>query len=290
MQKYDYDCLMREVGRLEERYAGKLEVGVAGESVCGRKLVTLSVGQGEKTLFMLGTHHGREYVTAAYLMRLCENYLETAEEVLFQRCRLVLLPMVNPDGAELSIRGEVAADDRQRRMPRLNGTYSSWKANANGVDLNRNYPCLWERKAVLIDEPASEMYNGPRAASEPEVRAVMCFTEQLAPDLAVTMHTKGEEIYYADANTPEVAAESLKYAERIRALTGYRIMPSSRDAAVYAAGYENWFRERFRKPCLLLEAGRYDGPEPFRERLFETEIWQKLGKVGTELLFLLISV
>lgn len=287
MRKYDYNCMMRDLHALREKYPA-LRTGSAGYSVCGRELPWMAAGRGKKTLLMLGTHHGREYVASMFLMRLMEEHLACGEEELFRGAQLVMIPMVNPDGAELSIHGENAADKRIAAMPRRWGDYASWKANANGVDLNRNYPCLWEKKQVIIGEPASEMYNGPRPASEPEVRAVMAFAEELSADLAVTMHTKGEEILYGDANTPHLWAESRAYAEVIAGCSGYAILPPSLDPAVYGAGFENWFRERFSRPCILVEAGRYDGPQPFREERFEREIWQKLGKIGRELLFRLI--
>ena len=287
MRKYDYNCLLKDVHMLRERFP-QLRTGIAGYSAQGRKLLRLSAGEGEKTLLMLGAHHGREYVTALFLMRLMEEHLLRNDGELMRNTKLVILPMVNPDGVELSIHGEWAADERILAMPRLNGTFAAWKANANGVDLNRNYPCLWEQKRVIIEEPASEMYNGKYPASEPEVRAVMKFTEELSPYLAVTMHTKGEEIYYGDSNTPELWEESFGCGERIAALSGYTILPPSEDPAVYGAGFENWFRERFSRPCILVEVGVYDGPQPFEERRFDAEIWQKLKGIGRELLFRMI--
>jgi len=287
MKKYGYECLIRDFDRLAEQYPEKINIGCAGETVLGRKIMYLTVGDGEKTLLMLGAHHGREYITSAFLMRLCGKMLKE-DRGIFAKVRLAMIPMVNPDGVELSIRGEAAADERIIAMPRLKGTYASWKANANGVDLNRNYPCLWERKNVVVSSPASEMYNGPAAATEPEVRAVMRLTEQLDPLLAITLHTKGEEIFWGDSNTTELHEESMKYARRISEISGYRILPPSEDPSIYAAGYENWFRERFRRPCILLEMGRYDGPEPFCEEKFDAEIWQKLKDLGKEMVFMML--
>ena len=281
--KYDYGCLMKDAERLKNQY--ELTTGSAGRSARGRELLWLMAGRGENTLLMLGTHHGREHITSRYLMDVFEDFLKNAPRELTEKNKFVILPMVNPDGAELSIYGEAAADESIAAMPKLHGNYAAWKANANGVDLNRNYPCLWEKKMVEIDCPASESYNGPSAASEPEVRAVMEFTEKLAPRLAVTMHTKGEEIYWGDCNTPELWAESLSYAECIARHSGYALLPPSRDPAVYAAGYENWFRERLRRPCILIEAGRYDGPQPFDERKYGAEIRKKLEKIPQALMF-----
>lgn len=289
LKKYDYRALLGDLQKLKAQFPETLRTEVIGYSAYGRKLVSLSVGTGAKTLLLLGTHHGREYITSAFLMQLCESFLKNAEnQKICKKAKLVILPMINPDGAEISIHGpadfpEIAA------MPLLSGSCSAWKANGNGVDLNRNYPCLWEKKRTIISCPASEMYNGPFAASEPEVRAVMQYTEKISPDLAVTLHTKGEEIYYADANTPDLQKESMEYAALVSARSGYTILPPSQDPAVFAAGYENWFREKFYRPCLLIEAGVYDGPEPFRTERFEVEILKKLQNFERDLLLRLID-
>jgi len=281
---YDHKKLTEDIFALQERYP-VLKVFSAGRSVCGRKLWCLSVGSGERTLFAVGTHHAREYVTAVLLMKSCEELLENYDEILMQRVRVVLLPMLNPDGVEICLYG--TKDEKLAAMPRLSGTYSSWKANGRGVDLNRNYPCLWEKKRIITEVPASEMYNGPCAASEPEVRAVMELSRRLMPQLALTFHTKGEEIYYADENTPQLTEESLRYAWGIAEESGYRILPPSADPAVYAAGYENWFREKIGMPCILIEAGKYDSAEPFKMEEFYPEIWEKLKNVIPKMLFMI---
>lgn len=278
---YDHKRLTEDVFALRERYPA-LEVFSAGRSLCGRELWCMSVGHGERTLLAVGTHHAREYVTAILLMKHCEDLLENYDEKLMQRVRVVFLPMLNPDGVEICMYG--ATDDAVAAMPRLNGTFSSWKANGRGVDLNRNYPCLWEEKCMIVDSPASEMYNGPHSASEPEVRAMMELSRRLMPRLALTFHTKGEEIYYADVNTPLLAEESLRYARVLSEESGYRILPPSADPAVFAAGFENWFRAQIGSPCILIEAGRYDGAEPFDIGKFDAEIWEKLKKTVRRML------
>lgn len=74
----------------------------------------------------------------------------------------VIVPIVNPDGYER----------RKRR-------------NANGVDLNRNFPT----KNWTLGDPRSRMFGGRRSASEPETRAVIRAVERFSPRCIITIHS-----------------------------------------------------------------------------------------------------
>jgi protein MpaA len=73
--------------------------------------------------------------------------------------QLWIVPEMNPDGA--------AANRRQ---------------NADGVDLNRNFPYLW----APISEPV--YYSGPRPESEPETRAAMALVRRVRPAVTIWYH------------------------------------------------------------------------------------------------------
>ena len=61
------------------------------------------------------------------------------------------------------------------------GTARHTRQNAHGVDLNRNYPYHWKRLTGATN-------SGPRAASEPETRAMMAFLRQVRPAYVVSFH------------------------------------------------------------------------------------------------------
>jgi protein MpaA len=127
---------------------------IIGHSVDHRPLVAHRVGDPTAAVRVLvvGDVHGDERAGERIVARL--RRVRTPRGV-----RLYLVRTANPDG--------VAAGTRQ---------------DARGVDLNRNYPWDWR--------PGSRgtYYPGPRAASEPETRALMRLVRRVRPDLAIYYH------------------------------------------------------------------------------------------------------
>ena len=127
--------------RTSERLpAAVVERRVIGHSVRGRELVAWRVGRpgNHDKAVIMSTMHGDERQTRQILLALKDG----AE---IRGIDMWLIPTYNPDGY-------------------ARGT----RKNARGVDLNRNFPYRW----ADLD---GSYESGPRAASEPETRAVMRF-------------------------------------------------------------------------------------------------------------------
>jgi protein MpaA len=127
---------------------------VFGRSVQGRPLVAWAYGPATapRTILVIGVIHGDERagLTIADALRRRE---------VPRGVRLWVVPDLNPDG--------VAADTRQ---------------NADGVDLNRNFPYRWRHSS----DPT--FASGPRPVSEPETRAAMRLVERIHPAVTITYH------------------------------------------------------------------------------------------------------
>ncbi|KHS73255.1 murein peptide amidase A [Pectobacterium brasiliense] len=137
-----------------------------GKSLLGAPLLYFpaELAPSESGLIIAGTH-GDE--TAAVVALSC------ALRTLFsgQRRHHVILA-VNPDGCQLGLR-----------------------ANANGVDLNRNFPASnWQpgktvyRWNSAADERDVELSTGETAGSEPETKALCTLIEKLNPHWVVSFH------------------------------------------------------------------------------------------------------
>jgi predicted deacylase len=282
--KYDYGHMMRDMQKLQKKYGFQTEsIGTTFE---GRDIPMAVLGEGTKKVLLVGAHHGREYITSAYLMRSIEllccisarnTILQGMEtKLLLHDKRICIVPMLNPDGVNISINGPEAAQypKRIRKMRLIGPTYETWKSNANGVDLNRSYPCLFEQKSTLVKSPASELYKGEAPGRESEVVALMRLCDREGFGAAASFHAKGEEIIWADRNSAAKIPEAGKIAEALARVSGYKIMPPSADPAGYSAGFENWFRERYGRPCILIKISPYlDGFIPHPMKDFDFLVW-----------------
>ncbi|HLT50749.1 MAG TPA: M14 family zinc carboxypeptidase [Arenibacter sp.] len=97
----------------------QFQVNKVGESIEGRDLSLISIGNGDTDVFLWSQMHGDEPTATQAIFDLC-NFLGssdfmTEKEEIFKKLKLHFLPMLNPDGAQIF----------QRR-------------NALGIDINRD--------------------------------------------------------------------------------------------------------------------------------------------------------
>lgn len=133
-------------------WVSRVEVG---ESVKGRKIYAYQVGDpdAKKVAVVIGQFHGEEKAgvdTATALI---------SDTRTVRGISLWVIPTLNPDGN--------AADTR---------------ANARGVDLNRNWSYNWKKTST------GRYYSGKKAFSEPESRAVKTFLAKVDPTYVVGLH------------------------------------------------------------------------------------------------------
>lgn len=134
-----------------------------GHSVLGRPLEVWKPAGACKLLIHAGIH-GEEGETTVALSRALRALSEPSPH-----CAVVLA--ANPDGLVRGTRG-----------------------NANGVDLNRNFPTRdWSAEPVMhrptLDAPREvALGTGSGPGSEPETRALIGLIDALAPDAVMALH------------------------------------------------------------------------------------------------------
>ena len=150
----------------------------AGKSVLGRKISVLTLGEAKGGALFAGATHGSEWLTSLVLLRffdeLCSSFERGTRFYGIDPCRalsrrgVAVLPVLNPDGVEINLRGTKAAPACAERLQRLSGgNFARWNANACGVDINHNFEAGWDSLQEM--EHAAGIY-GPAPRQAPVFR------------------------------------------------------------------------------------------------------------------------
>ena len=266
---------------LAERYPF-LTVNEIGETRFGRRIPQAAVGIGPRKILYNAAHHANEWITVPLLLRFLEEYCRAISEngsifgfraqALYQRTKLHLVPVVDPDGVDLVTGGLQTGDPGYAEAAALAQSYpaipfpSGWKANLRGVDLNLNYPARWEQAREIkfaqgYVRPGPRDYVGPAPLSEPESEAMAMLTRLLDPVLTISWHTQGNVIYWKFLNLEPPGAREL--GERFAQVSGYAL-----EDVPYAsgfAGYKDWFIQEYDRPGYTVEVGAGENPLPLSQ-------------------------
>jgi carboxypeptidase A4 len=177
-----WPMLTAEVQRMAADHPDRVRLSSIGKSTLGLDLWMLEIanwaedGQPgfvpldeREVVWVDGGHHSNEYsgvyFALAWAQFLVEQYGQdpTATWILQNR-HTWILPMVNPDGSNA--------------MGRL---------NAHGVNINRNYPVIWDGEG----HDAVMNNRGPSPASEVETRLNIEWLNKTRPDYYASIHCCG---------------------------------------------------------------------------------------------------
>ncbi|RST72741.1 Tat (twin-arginine translocation) pathway signal sequence [Siminovitchia acidinfaciens] len=138
-----YDEMVDILGQLEEQSDGKLDVftlreyGIEeGRSEAGRDLYVAKIGNGDKKVWVQGRIHGGEPYGTNATLRIIENLInekDSSYKEMMKELTMYIIPMYNPDGAELNQRGTILYD-HETGKPKLDE-----RGRQISVDLNRDW-------------------------------------------------------------------------------------------------------------------------------------------------------
>ena len=139
-------------------------------------------------VLLVGGIHGDEYSSVTIIF----DWLEKLHANLGDNFYWRVVPVLNPDGL-------LMPPGKSQRM------------NANGVDLNRNFPSPdWETEAhrywVERTKRNKRRYPGPYALSEPETRWLNAQIDSFEPDAVIAIHAPHGVV---DFDGPKVPPENL---------------------------------------------------------------------------------
>jgi len=178
---------------LEGPRPSTLNVQTIGTSVHGKAIQAVSLGSGQQTVLVIGGLHTGDENPAADLAEQLARYIGQHVKELPSAVRVVFVPRVNPDGY-------------------AGGT----RLNANGVDLNRNWPTAdWASSTTHGDEPVS---GGSAPLSEPETKALHDYIDALAPIVVISLHA------YAAIVEPNESGHAMQLASAYAKASGYKLI------------------------------------------------------------------
>ena len=198
-------------------------------SVVGRPIEVHVFGSGPKTVLVMAGVHGDETSGVEVLRQLVSDLSDLSD-------RAVIMPLVNPDGHEACTR-----------------------QNANGVDINRNFPT----KDFGARPRKKKFFGGKVAASEPETQAILDVVKTYKPRLIISLHESLACVNYNGA--------CVRIARRISKATG---LPAAGDIGYPCPGsMGTYYGMEGRVPVITLELPKGD----FDRSLFANVILDVLG-------------
>ena len=234
---YTPEALRADLESLAGTSRGVVRIAEKGRSSEGREILVVLAGSGPEKVLLWSQMHGDEPTATAALVDLlaflAENRTDPATAHLLARLTLVVVPMLNPDGA---VRGD--------------------RRNAQGIDVNRDATRLQTPEGRFLKEirdrytPAAgfNLHN-----QSPLVTAGPGGAQAVVAVLAVS----------AAQNEPEGPA-----LQRKRGLAGHLARVASTFAPGRVSRYATDYTERafgdsmsrWGTPTVLLETGGWHGP------------------------------
>ncbi|MBP3846458.1 murein peptide amidase A [bacterium] len=154
----------------------------------------------ENNILVIGVFHGDEpqgkYLIERYLEQFSPSPFPLVSEELGRGANnLLLIPCLNPDGMQ-----------------------NNTRTNANGVDLNRNFPTKnWGEDTSAAGDNPQDYYGGKSAGSEIETQFVIDIIEKYQPKLILTLHAPYKIVNY-DGPAQDIA-------QKISDIIGYPVEP-----------------------------------------------------------------
>lgn len=170
------------------------------KTLMGRDLYALKISdnvrqeEDEPTFLMVAAHHGNEFGTPVVALdaiaRLTEGYgTDLTISQLVDDNEIWIAPIWNVDG------------------------YPDFRKNGPGnqsVNLNRNYPFLWNSECSGSTEASSGNYKGPSPGSEPETQTMMAFSEDQRFTKVLDLHSKGRLTVFGYRCSPHQLSDFLE--------------------------------------------------------------------------------
>lgn len=237
------------------------EKGIIGYSLEGRPIHYFCLTKQDYPV-MVATYsiHAREYITTYLALESIKKFRSGGKIG-----KVYFIPTVNPDGVYIATHGKPL-----------------YKANARGVDLNTNFDAHWGKGDKNVFFPNDENYVGKYPFSEPETIALKNFTLKVKPNVTLSFHSKGEEIYWEFFQNGKDKERDYFIAKAAEKSTGYAL----KSVKGSVGGYKDWCIEKLKIPSLTIEVGSDRLKHPIKERSIKKIVAKTGGLIESVMLAL----
>lgn len=148
---FNYEKMIAEINTYMNKYSFLAVTGIC-ESILGCTIPAVILGEGKIVITYIGGEEGYDLISPSVLLRFVKDICSLYEgkgsafgfsaENIFKNYTLVIIPMLNPDGAGYCCRGVDENNPLRERVLKLNdrqNDFSHWRGNARGVELKYNY-------------------------------------------------------------------------------------------------------------------------------------------------------
>jgi len=189
-----------------------------GHSTNGNKIYVLEIGESEDVTLILGGIHGQEHGAFNLTLRFA-RFLNSNHHLIQKK--VIIVPTINPDGL-----------------------FANTRKNANGVDINRNFPSRDWTPVYSKDE----LYPGPEPSSEAETKIVLQILNTHKLNKIISIHSMEHRVSYSGP------ARSL--ANEISRYNGYEVTDETRYEIF--GSLRTYTGIDLRMPSITLELPHYD--------------------------------
>ena len=223
-----------ELERLAAQYPDRIiRFALPHKSTLGQTVWALEISHnvkassGKPAFLMTGLHHSREWPTVELTMEFVNDVLmHDAQDAhiseLLDKVRVLVVPVVNPDGYEMS---RTLLNEQKRKNCRVeDGKTPTFAECANpvnqgiGVDLNRNYGAFWGGGGATVGANG-QSYRGAAPFSEPEIQNMRDLMANNQIVVALSNHTPDAKVLRVPSAAEEpIPADVVVYDSLAQAL------------------------------------------------------------------------
>lgn len=259
-----YEKIYFSLWETGQRYGDFVQFRIIGKSHDDRLIPMIEVGKGENCIFCISGIEAGDGKMPAHLVEMALDYCRSYESgwlvnedydvrKLLDRVRICFIPILNPDGYEVTVHGYGAIRNPifRQMLKMQNRPLEEFNCNARGVVLKKNFPTNYYQRRKIYQEPASEN----------ETKALINIFQQYKSEGLITFSfSQGKIIYCRQDKGHGYNQKNYRMARHLQKCSGYHVekgkinMHYRGDETGQDIGSpEQFYAEVIRQPSLAVE-------------------------------------